>query len=199
MGGAKVCGICCVVLLVLTFSIWLDYALQTNTPSCSIKELYIPALDTRLPIFNTSAPAATFIFFDLQLDNHIKTAGVGFEYMNPTLTFYYTGFPVANFTLPRFSQGEDDEAHLRDLVETRGMPWSDALAAVSGGFTATFTLEFSARVKVNQDLWHTYTELLLRGDVEVNDSGEKLQKKDIKLVPFVKSISNTLTSLLSDE
>ncbi|KAL8468825.1 hypothetical protein ACS0TY_031867 [Phlomoides rotata] len=188
---AKVCGFCCVLPLLLTFLIWLVLALQTYTPSCSIKELYIPALNTRLPIFNTSAPAATFIFFDLQLDNRVKSAGVGYEYMNPTLAFYYTGFPVANFTLPRFSQGDDDKAHLRDLVETRGMPWSDALAAVSGGFTAAFTLEFSARVKVNGDLWHTYTELLLRGDVEVNDSGEKLQKKDIKLVPFVKSISNT--------
>ncbi|KAL8468823.1 hypothetical protein ACS0TY_031865 [Phlomoides rotata] len=191
-GSVECCAICCGLPLLLTIIIMTYLALKTYTPSCSITDLYIPALDTRL---NSSA---TFIFFDLQLDNNIKSDGVGYEFMNPTLVFYYTASPVANFTLPRFSQGDDTTAHLRDLVETRGMPWFDAFAKVSGGSTAAFTVEFAAGVKVNRQVGRSRNkELLVRAVVEVNCFGEKVQKKDIKLHPFLQSISTTsLTSML---
>lgn len=190
---ALICG----VVLLFVSGILLYMAFRTYTPSCSITDLYIPALDTSSPIFNSSAaPAATFIFFDLQLDNREEHDNHRYEFINITLAFYTNvtaGFPIANYTVPKFSQGDEETAHLRDLVETLPiMPWSDALAAVSGGSTVAFTVEFAATVKVKRSLGHTGDkELWWRGYVEVNDSGEIVQKKDIKLVPFAKSISKS--------
>lgn len=170
------CAVCFGLPLVLTFK-------SNYTPSCSINDLYIPTLDTRLPIFS-----ATFIFFDLHLDNNIGSDGVHYEFINLTLAFYYAWNMIANYTVPRFSQGDDKTAHLRDLVVTAGY-----LGPMR--FLAAFTVEFSATVKVDRDVGHSRDkQLLLRADMEVNDLGKKVQNKDIELLPFV-----TLISLQSDE
>ncbi|KAL8554762.1 hypothetical protein ACS0TY_002817 [Phlomoides rotata] len=68
--------------------------------------------------------------------------------------------------------GDDTTAHLRDLVETRGMPWFDVFAKVSGNSTMAFTVEFAAGVKVNRQVGRSRNkELLVRAVVEVDGFG----------------------------
>ncbi|KAL8531646.1 hypothetical protein ACS0TY_008295 [Phlomoides rotata] len=63
------------------------------------------------------------------------------------------------------------------------MPWRDALTAVSAGSTAAFTIELATRVKVRRDIGCSgHKVLLLRADVNVNGSGERVRNKDIRLV-----------------
>ncbi|PIN11089.1 hypothetical protein CDL12_16320 [Handroanthus impetiginosus] len=155
-------------------------------PTVHIQDFYIPALNTKLPNFNSTTATANFIFFDLELKNEMKQVGV--RYKNVDLTFYYSTpkpslLSVANYTIPGFYQGRDKAAHCCDVAETRGMPWLDASAAVSNGSTVVFRLELSAAVKLKR-FFGSYSktkQLLLGANVEVNGYGEKVQKKNIKL------------------
>ncbi|KAL8461262.1 hypothetical protein ACS0TY_032655 [Phlomoides rotata] len=186
-GDAILC--CCAVfvgVLLLTAIPMIILAVKSYTPHCYLHDLYIPALNTKLPTTsNTSAfaAAATFIFFDVKLQNGITSDSVRFRYSNSTLAFYYASKTIANYTVARFSQGKEETTHLHDVVETLGMPWRDALAAVSGGSTAAFTVELATTVKVRREFGRSgHKVLLLRADVNVNGSGERVRNKAIRLV-----------------
>ncbi|PIN12649.1 hypothetical protein CDL12_14736 [Handroanthus impetiginosus] len=155
-------------------------------PRVHIQDFYVPALNTNLPNFNSTTTTANFIFFDLELKNEMKEVGV--RYKNIDLTFYYSTpkpslISIANYTIPGFYQGHDKAARRCNVVETRGMPWLDAFAAVSNGSTVVFRVELSAAVKLKR-FFGSYSKtkhLLLGANVEVNGYGEKVHKKSIKL------------------
>ncbi|KAL8461273.1 hypothetical protein ACS0TY_032663 [Phlomoides rotata] len=181
------CAVLVGVVLLLTCIPMIILSVKSYTPHCYLHDLYIPALNTKLPtsISNTSAfaVAATFIFFDVKLQNGITSDSVRFRYSNSTLAFYYASKTIANYTVARFSQGKEETTHLHDVVETLGMPWRDALAAVSGGSTAAFTVELATTVKVRREFGRSgHKVLLLRADVNVNGSGERVRNKAIRLV-----------------
>ncbi|PIN12647.1 hypothetical protein CDL12_14734 [Handroanthus impetiginosus] len=159
---------------------------ESKMPIAHIQDFYIPALNTKLPNFNSTTTTANFIFFDLELKNEMKEVGV--RYHNVDLTFYYSTpkpslLSIVHYTIPGFYQGHDKAAHRCDVVETRGMPWLDAFAAVSNGSTVVFTVELFTAVKLKR-FFGSYSktkQLLLGADVEVNGYGERVQKKSIKL------------------
>ncbi|KAG8369837.1 hypothetical protein BUALT_Bualt14G0055200 [Buddleja alternifolia] len=186
--GAVVCATLCG----LPFLIWLIVEIvlisQAHMPIFTIQDFYVPALNTKLPEFNSTTTVATFIFFDLELKNVMSEVGVRYE--NVDLVFYYgtsttpetSLFSIANYTIPGFYQGDDKAAHRREVVETRGVPWLDAFGAVSNGSTVVFSVELAAKVKLKRFFWYdNEREVMLGGNVEVDGNGEKVYKKGIKL------------------
>lgn len=68
------------------------------------------------------------------------------------------------------------------MVVASGLPWAAALDAVSNGSTVSFRVRLATRVKSKIMFWYTKRHRLEVGaDVVVNDSGKKVNKKNIKL------------------
>lgn len=153
---------------------WLS--LRTSKPNCSIEQFYVPALN-----ISGNSTANHTIYFDLKLDNGMKDKGV--RYANISLSFFYnTSLPIANYTVPGFYQGHKKHTHRRDVVEATGLPWTAALDAVSNGSTVSFRVELATRVKFKIMFWYTKRHSLeVGGDVVVNDTGKKVNRKNIKL------------------
>ncbi|KAL7087836.1 hypothetical protein ACP275_13G093000 [Erythranthe tilingii] len=178
--GGGCCRCCFSFILTSGFAalfMWLS--LRTSKPDCSIEKFYVPALNRSADINSTNNHT---IYFDLKLDNGMKEKGV--RYANISLNFFYnsTHLPIANYTVPGFYQGHKKNTHRRQLVEATGLPWAAALEAVSNGSTVSFRVELATRVKYKIMFWYTKRERLeVGGDVVVNDTGKKVNRKNIKL------------------
>lgn len=62
------------------------------------------------------------------------------------------------------------------------MPWDDALKAVSNGSKAVFRLDLAARPRFRFWFWYTKKKgMRIGADVEVDASGMKVNKDDIRL------------------
>lgn len=113
----------------------------------------------------------------------MKDKGVGYDDVN--LTFFYGqngSLGIANYTVPRFYQGHDKKARRKELVQTHGVPWDAAYTAVSNGSTVTFRVGLTTRVRYKILFWYTKRHGLKVGaNVDVNNSGQKVNKKGIKL------------------
>lgn len=161
---------------------WLS--LRGSNPKCSIQNFYVPALN--LSANSTVRSSNHSIYFDLKLDNGMKDKGVRYDDLN--LTFYYspnnTGYnnlPIGNYTISRFYQGHGKDTHRKALVETRGVPWANASKAVSNG-TVVFRLDLSTKVRYKILFWYSKKHKLMVGaNVNVNATGQKVNKKGIKL------------------
>lgn len=172
------CRCCCSFILtsgLTALFMWLS--LRTSYPACSIEQFYVPALDNWTD--NQT------IFFDLLLANRMKEKGVG--YNNISLTFLYGGkgpssINIANYTVKGFYQGHKKKAHRAELVQTTGVPWAEAIAAVSNNSTVNFGFQLATRVKFKIMFWYTKRhQLKVSGDVVVGGGGQKVNKKGIKL------------------
>lgn len=174
------CRCCCSFIItsgLTALFLWLS--LRTSKPDCSIEKLYVAALN---PTDNsTSAAGNRTIYFDLKLANSMKDKGV--HYANITLNFYYnTSLPIANYTVPEFYQGHKKSTHRRDLVAATGLPWAAALDAVSNGSVVSFRVRLATKVKFKIMFWYTKRHALdVAGDVQVNATGNKVSKKNVKL------------------
>ncbi|KAG8369859.1 hypothetical protein BUALT_Bualt14G0057400 [Buddleja alternifolia] len=188
------CAICCGLPILIFFTIMIVLSSQAHMPTFTIQDLYIPALNTRFPELINST-LITFIFFDLQLELNNVVPDGGVRYETVDLLFYYgpdqtSLIPIANYTVPGFYQ-DDDTAHRRDVVETRGLPWLDAFQAVSGGSTVVIRVEMAAKMKLERSYWYDEEkEVMLGGNVEVDGSGEMVGKKGIKLKPKASNLIN---------
>ncbi|XP_073147929.1 protein NDR1-like [Henckelia pumila] len=172
---------CCCILIftsgLTALCMWLS--LLTSYPTCSIEQFYVPALNATA----NSADNRT-IFFRLLLANRMKDKGV--RYSNISLTFLYGGKSsasvVANHTVKGFYQGYKKKANRAELVQATGVPWEEAVTAVSGGSTVNFGVRLGTRVKFKIVFWYTkWHNLAMVGDVEVGGGGQKVGKKGIKL------------------
>ncbi|KAH6786427.1 hypothetical protein C2S52_005979 [Perilla frutescens var. hirtella] len=179
-GGGSCCRCCCNLIItsgLTALFLWLS--LRTSKPTCSIEKLYVAALNTT----DNSAAARSnrTIYFDLKLANSMKDKGV--HYANITLNFYYNStIPVANYTVPEFYQGHKKSTRRRDLVAATGVPWAAALDAVSNGSAVSFRVRLATRVKFKILFWYTKRHALdVAGDVQVNATGNKVNKKGVKL------------------
>ncbi|XP_073273906.1 protein NDR1-like [Primulina huaijiensis] len=168
------CRCCCSFIVtsgLTALFMWLS--LRTSYPTCSIEQFYVPALDN-------STDNHT-IFFDLLLANRMKDKGV--SYNNISLTFLYGGkgpssINIANYTVKGFYQGHKKKAHRAELVQTTGVPWSEAIAAVSNGSTVNFGVRLATRVKFKIMFWYTKRhQLAVSADVAVGGGGQKVNKK----------------------
>ncbi|CAI9759937.1 unnamed protein product [Fraxinus pennsylvanica] len=131
--------LCCLIIVFIIALMIILIVVNTNTvrPSCSIKNFYVPSLN-RLDNSN-SGTINNFIFFDLELKNRLDDISVRYDPIN--LTFFYgpkSSLPIGNYTVRGFHQGKKKSAQRRDVVEPHGVPWSDAVNAVSNGSTVVF-------------------------------------------------------------
>ncbi|KAK4398475.1 hypothetical protein Sango_1323000 [Sesamum angolense] len=180
-GGGGGCGRCCCSFIFTSgfTALFMWLSLRTSKPTCSIQDFYIPALNRS---DNSTATRNNHtIRFDLKLDNGMKDKGV--HYANISLTFFYNStVPIANFTVPEFYQGHNKNTHRRALVDASGLPWAEARDAVANGSTLSFKVRLATRVKYKIMVWYTKRHsLVVGGDVVVNDSGQKVNRKGIKL------------------
>ncbi|XP_057792575.1 protein NDR1-like [Salvia miltiorrhiza] len=149
-------------------------------PRCYLEELYVPALDMSLPPPPPNSTANPFLFFVLGLHNNLQIRSI--SYGNVTLTFFYGRKAVAGYVVPGFYQGRMRTARRRDVVETGGVPWADALAEVSRGATAAFRVELAARPRFKILFWYSKEkDVRIVADVAVGGAGLKAGKDDIRL------------------
>ncbi|KAK3021280.1 hypothetical protein RJ639_047271 [Escallonia herrerae] len=181
MADSRRGGCCgsCFSLISLAISITLSYWLfkTPSKPSCSIHAFYVPALNHTS---NSATATNTTIYFDLKLENRNQLKGV---YYDPiTLTIYYvpnvTSVPIASYTVPEFYQGLRKTTHRRELADTRGADFR----TVSNGSVVAFRVDLATKLRFKTWWWKTGRKnLAVRALVEVNDRGEKAEKKGIKL------------------
>ncbi|KAK2984799.1 hypothetical protein RJ640_004624 [Escallonia rubra] len=181
MADSRRGGCCgsCFSLISVAISITLSYWLfkTPSKPSCSIHAFYVPALNHTT---NSTTATNTTIYFDLKLENRNQLKSV---YYDPiTLTIYYvpnvTSVPIASYTVPEFYQGRRKTSHRRELVDTRGADFRP----VSNGSMVSFRVDLATKVRFKTWWWKTGRKnLAVRAQVEVNDRGEKAEKKGIKL------------------
>ncbi|CAA2994128.1 NDR1-like [Olea europaea subsp. europaea] len=185
--------LCCLIVVFIITLLIILIVVNTNTvrPSCSIKNFYVPALN-RLDNSNAST-INNFIFFDLELKNRLDQISVRYDTIN--LTFFYgpkPSLPIGYYTVRGFYQGKKKGAQRRDVVETHGVPWFDAVNAVSNGSTVVFRLELATKVKFKE--WFFMSKkrnLAVSATVEINNSGKKVQKKAIKLTSGIQAPAQT--------
>ncbi|PIN14237.1 hypothetical protein CDL12_13134 [Handroanthus impetiginosus] len=169
---------CLCYIPTLAIILWIGLSFNLKGPRCFIKEFYVPALDLSQP--TTSNTTNPFLFFDLALKNILDDHSIRYGEVN--LTFSYNRTPVANYIVPKFYQGTGKTALRRDVVETRGMPWDDALKVVNNGSKAVFRVDLAARPRFR--FWFLYSKkkgVRIGADVEVEGTGLKVKKKDIRL------------------
>ncbi|XP_022877501.1 protein NDR1-like [Olea europaea var. sylvestris] len=177
------CGKCCCSFIftsgLTALFMWLS--LRTSKPTCSVQQFFVPALNKTDN--STAARNNHTIFFDIKLDNGMKDKGVHYDPIN--FTFFYDqnySFPIATYTVPGFYQGHGKHTSRKALVEANGVPWVAAFEAVSNGSPVSFRAGLATRVKFKILSFYTKKHnLIVKGEIPVDDSGKKKNKKGIKL------------------
>ncbi|EYU24885.1 hypothetical protein MIMGU_mgv1a022956mg, partial [Erythranthe guttata] len=105
------------------------------------------------------------------------------RYGDVNLTLSYGRSAVANYVVPTFYQGQGTTVNAREVVETNGLQWLTAAKAVlNNGSAAVFRVDLVARPKVKLWFWYPRRKNMRVGaDVEVDGSGMKMKKEDIRL------------------
>ncbi|KAL2539708.1 protein NDR1-like [Abeliophyllum distichum] len=82
--------------------------------------------------------------------------------------------PIANYTVPVFRQGKEEQLFW-------SLTWDDAIKAVSNESMAFFRVDLVVNFKTKQLFWSKEKKMVMKAIVEVNDSGEKVHQKPIRL------------------
>ncbi|XP_019193612.1 PREDICTED: protein NDR1-like [Ipomoea nil] len=163
---------CCFRLILtsglMALFVWLS--LRTTKPSCSIKAVYLPGLNTS----DTSRSNHT-LYFTINLKNKMKDKGV--RYDDVRLSFYYganTSVPIGNYTVPGFYQDNGNDADKLGKLTAHGVPWDAAFRAVSNGSKAVFRMDLHTRVRYKIVFWYTkrHNFMVENTTVEVDNSGK---------------------------
>ncbi|KAL1537742.1 protein NDR1-like [Salvia divinorum] len=183
--GSGCCRCCCSFIItsgLTALFMWLS--LRTSNPTCSVEGLYAAALNATDN--SSSARSNRTVYVDLKLANSMKDKGV--HYANTTLTLSYRRnsssdlIDVGDYAVPEFHQGHKKSARRRVLVDVAGLPWAEARDAVSGGSAVGFRVRVATRVKFKIMFWYTKRQRLeVAGDVQVDATGGKVNKKGVKL------------------
>ncbi|PIA31904.1 hypothetical protein AQUCO_04700042v1 [Aquilegia coerulea] len=155
--------------------LWLS--LRPDSPTLSIEDFYLPALNKTL-----NDTSNTTISFDFKLNNPNKDKGIYYNALN--LTIYYSHnfslLPVANYTIPRFYQGFKKKAHRKQTVPTVGLPLDDAIRED----LKVFRVDVKTAVRYKIIFWKTkHHSIKVGSNLTVNDMGAlvKKKKKGVKL------------------
>lgn len=170
------------VILLSLIAFLLQQTFHLPAPRCYVRDLYVPALDLTAAPANASSNATInpILFFALQLRNNLNIRSV--SYNDIGLTFYYGRKAVASAVVPGFYQGSLRTAQRRGVVDTRGVPWEDALRAVSAGSTAGFRVELAAQPRFKVLFWYSKVKKVrVAADVAVDASGMKAVGYRIRL------------------
>ncbi|XP_044509622.1 protein NDR1-like [Mangifera indica] len=170
-GGCSCCSLISFGLAI--FYLWANFHL--SNPKCSIQDFYLPALNNSL----NSADNST-LYFQLKLKNSNILKGIYYDPVNVTLvnksniTTY-----IGNYVVPKFYQG------FRKTAEKDGSVDVDKEVIKSAFFdngTAIFGVDLATAVRFKGFFWTTKRHRIRVGaDVEVNDQGTKVNRKNIKL------------------
>ncbi|KAL7086858.1 hypothetical protein ACP275_13G028300 [Erythranthe tilingii] len=188
----------CTLLTLAIISIPITLTLTTNVhrgPRFYVKEFYVPALDlSQLPTtsnnnnnnknnsINNSIITNPCLFFDLAFFNIEDEHSVRYGDVNLTFSYGSRNNTVANYVVGSFDQGWLEVDYRREVVESHGVPWEDAVKAVSNGSTVVFRVDLAARPKFWEGWWYSKKKgVRIGADVEVDGTGLKVKKKDIRL------------------
>ncbi|KAM2000445.1 hypothetical protein COP2_007736 [Malus domestica] len=177
-GGCCRCCFSFIFTLGLTaLFVWLS--LRTSNPKCTIRSFYLPALNRTL-----NDTKNTTVFVTLRLGNTNKDKGVYYDAVNLTFRLQpnATGIPVATYAVPQFYQGHKKTATKKVVVGPQGLNWTAVSSGVYPNGSAIFRVDLATEVRFKIMFWRTKRHRLNVGaDVLVNDSGGKVNRKDIKL------------------
>ncbi|KAM7492671.1 hypothetical protein LguiA_035592 [Lonicera macranthoides] len=152
---------------------WLS--LRTSNPVCSIQDFYVPALNKSS---NSSSTNHT-IYFDLKLDNENNDKGIYYDTFNLTISYDTSKglIPIGNYTVKSFRQGHKKKARRRGSVNSE-----EVSRAVSNGSMAVFRVHMATKIRFRIIAWKTKKyKLAVGARVEVNENGQKVHKKGIRL------------------
>ncbi|KAM1807937.1 hypothetical protein ACFX11_030876 [Malus domestica] len=159
-------------------SMWLS--LRTSNPKCTIHSFYLPALNRTL-----NDTKNTTLFVALRLKNTNSEKGVYYDAVNLTFRLLpnATSMPVATSAVPRFYQGHKKTATKNLVVGPQEwLNWTAVFSGVHPNGSVNFRVDLATAVRFKIMFWKTKRHRLNVGaDVLVNDSGGKVNEKDIKL------------------
>ncbi|PWA34048.1 non-race specific disease resistance protein 1-like protein b [Artemisia annua] len=174
---------CCIISSILTIIttvivICVFYTTPSD-PIFTLKDIYVSALNLS-DISSTTTAANQTIFFDMKLHNKNKAMGA---YYDPVqITFSYIPnikltFPVAEFTVPKFYQGNRRSKHVREAVTTRGIaPFNRTVKS------SVFKVEVLTKVGHTSPAYRKKGTVKVVANVWVGQTGEQYpKKKGIKL------------------
>ncbi|KAB2615727.1 protein NDR1-like [Pyrus ussuriensis x Pyrus communis] len=181
-GQSEGCCRCCfsfIFSLGLT-ALFMWLSLRTSNPKCTIRSFYLPALNRTL-----NDTKNTTLFVTLRLKNTNNDKGVFYDAVNLTFRLQpnATAKPVATSAVLRFYQGHQKTA-TKDVVvgPHQGLNWTAVSSGVHRNGNVSFRVDLATAVRFKIMFWKTKRHRLNVGaDVLVNDSGGKVNKKDIKL------------------
>ncbi|CAA7013257.1 unnamed protein product [Microthlaspi erraticum] len=174
--GRKCC--CCSLSLILavgfiTLLTWLSVRVRYSDPKCSIEYFYVPALNKTL-----NSRTNTTLNFMVRLANQNKEQGIYYDDVHLSLS--NANSSVANYTVPRFYQGQKKKAKKWG----QALPFNNqtVLRAVLPNGSAVFRMGLKTQVRFKIAFWKTKRYGIDVGaDVEVNGDGVKANKKGIKM------------------
>ncbi|KAL9145209.1 hypothetical protein ABFS82_13G026000 [Erythranthe guttata] len=189
--------LCTLIILAVTLSISVTLYLMANIhrgPRFYVKEFYVPALDlSQLPTTSNNNNKSNFInntiitnpclFFDLAFLNIEYERIVRYGDVNLTFSYGRNNNAVANYVVRSFDQWWWEVDYRREVVESQGVPWEDAVKAVLNGSKVVFRVDLAARPKFKRQ-FGTYSkkkDVRIGADVEVDGTGLKVKRKDIRL------------------
>ncbi|XP_074348826.1 protein NDR1-like [Apium graveolens] len=166
------CNFCCTFIFtsgLTALFLWLS--LRASNPTCSIQRFDVPALNK-----TANSTSNHTIYFDLKLDNQNKDKGIYYDTLN--LTFSYgvnKSQPIGNFTVHSFYQGHRKSTHRKTLVDL----YNVSFEAVS---VSKFRVDLETAVRFKIMGFKTKRhKIVVWAQVDVNESGQKANKKGIKL------------------
>lgn len=155
--------------------LWLS--LRTSKPKCSIKYFYLPALNRTL-----NDTANTTLYVSLVLNNGNKDKGIYYDTVNLTVSVPNITKSVGNGSVPKFYQGHKKKAKKPVALGPEELNWTAVKGSVNQSGFVHFRLDLATAVRFKIMFWTTKRHRLRVGaDVEVNASGTKVNKKEIKL------------------
>ncbi|PON61458.1 Disease resistance protein [Parasponia andersonii] len=183
-GGGGCCRCCFSFIFTMGLTalfMWLS--LRTSNPTCSIQDIYFPALNKTL-----NNPKNTTVYLSLRLDNGNKDKGVHYDTVNLNLSYVpnvsdpHRNSLIDNYTNPAFYQGHKKKANKPVNFSAETLNWTEVRGLLSTSKTVFFRVDLATAVRFKIMAWNTKRHKLMVGaNVEVNDLGVKVQKKGVKL------------------
>ncbi|PRQ31640.1 putative Late embryogenesis abundant protein, LEA-14 [Rosa chinensis] len=175
-------GGCCQCCFSFIFTVGLTalfmwLSLRTSKPSCSIQYFYLPALNKTL---NDTGNRTLYV--SLSLKNGNKDKGIYYDNVNLNFSLPNTSKPVGNASIPKFYQGHKKRALKKVDLGSDKLNWTAVSGSVYPNGSTYFRVDLETKVRFKIIFWRTKRHKLKVGaDVEVNASGTKVNKKDVKL------------------
>ncbi|KAM5585739.1 protein NDR1 [Rosa sericea] len=179
MGSRGGCCQCCFsfIFTVGLTALFMWLSLRTSKPSCSIKYFYLPALNKTLNDTRNST-----LYVSLSLNNGNKDKGIYYDNVNLTFSLPNTNKTVGTANVTKFYQGHKKKALKKVELGSDKLNWTVVSESVYPNGSSHFRVDLVTKVRFKIIFWRTKRHRLMFGaDVEVNASGTKVNKKDIKL------------------